>query len=146
MQRSISKSLNSAPERRDIWARRGFLDKLDSWGSVIGDMAVPVAEQWEIPCLASDLFWGQLPYPREDMDEKTIEFKTLIKWPEHKQVALTSGTGKMFIRERADGFHVKIVSTVSRHQEKVIDLTQAQAKLIKRRPDGSECAFLLLAT
>jgi hypothetical protein len=112
----------------------------------IRNAAVTVAEQWERPSLASDIFWGQLPYPAEEMDEKTIEFEALIKWPEYKQPTLTSGTGKMFVRERPGGFHVRIISTISREREKVIDLTDAQAKLIKRQPEGSKYAFSLVAT
>jgi hypothetical protein len=109
----------------------------------IRDETITNAEQWERPHLASDVFWGELPFSREEMDRKTIKFKTLIKWPEHEKPSITSGTGTMYIRERPDGFHVRIISLISPKQEKVIDLSKKQASLIRREPAGSDCEFSL---
>jgi hypothetical protein len=112
----------------------------------IRDAALSTAEQWERPALSAEIFWGELPYPIADIDGKRIEFKALIKWPEHKEPAVSSGTGTIDIRERPGGFHVRIVSRYSREREKVIDLSAQQARLIKRQPKGSECEFSLVAT
>jgi hypothetical protein len=107
------------------------------------ETAITAAEQWVRPALASDIFWGPLPYPKNEMDRRTIEFRAIIKYPEHKHLMLTSGLGKMYIRQRPDGFHVRILAPYSKEREKVLDLTAAQAKLIKRQAEGSRADFSL---
>lgn len=107
----------------------------------IRDETIANAEQWERPHLTSSFFWGKLPYPKSEMDGKRIKFRVLIKWPEFKEPRPTSGTGTMYVRQRPDGFHVRIICKTSREKERVIDLSSAQAGLIKREPPDSDYEF-----
>jgi hypothetical protein len=109
------------------------------------ETAIISAEQWERPALASDIFWGSLPYPVKEMDGKTLEFKLIIKYPDQKDLMISSGLGTMRIRQRPDGFHIRIFAPYSKEREKVIDLLAAQAKLIKRQPQNSPADYSLEA-
>jgi len=112
----------------------------------IRDAALEKAVEWEIkPPVETNLLWGELPYPADEMHRQTIKFKAVIKWSHLDKPAPTSGTGKLSIQEQNGLFHVQIICRMSEKEEKVIDLASAQAKLIKRLPEGSEYAFSLLA-
>lgn len=129
--RAVDKAVKLSGQDKSKWLRK---------------TAIVAAEQWERPALASDIFWGPLPYPEPEMDGKTLEFKAMIKLPDYKEPVLVSGIGQMHIRERPDGFHIRLIAPGSSTHEKVIDLTAKQAELITRQPTGAKAYFSLVAT
>ncbi len=94
-------------------------------------------------------FWGDLPFPRQEMNGKKVEFEMLVKWEEYNAPRMTSGTGHFLIRQKKGEagivYHVQIIARYSQEREKVIDLTSAMAALIKRNRESSNCEFSLTA-
>ena len=107
--------------------------------------AIVASEQWERPALASGLFWGSLPFPKSELNEKTLEFRVTIKFPEYDEPVICSGVGTMYVRERPGGFHIRVLAPYSQDREKVIDLTAKHASLITRHEDASRAVFSLVA-
>ena len=124
-------------------AKSGFVRDKAEW---IRETAVSNALAWESKDrLGMDLIWGDIPYPLEELHRKTIEFKLMIKWDHLDAPALSTGTGRIFVRELKGKFHVQIISELSLKTEKIIDLTPRQAALIKHQPDGSKFNFSIQA-
>ena len=88
-------------------------------------------------------WWGAIPYPIDELHDKTVDFRLEVAWEERETPLPMAGNGRFFIRKSKKGFHVQIVVQYSEEREKVIDLTEAAVRLIKREPEGSKCGFSL---
>jgi hypothetical protein len=92
-------------------------------------------------------FWGSIPFSRQEMNGKRVEFEMLVKWEEYDTPRKTCGTGHFLIRQKKDEtdvvYHVQIIARYSQEREKVIDLTSAMTALIKRNKESSNCEFSL---
>ena len=95
---------------------------------------------------SDDIFWGQIPFTRREMDGKKVEFELMVKWEEYNEPRPTKGTGHFLIRQRKGGYHVQIICNYAPEKEKVIDLTSAMAMLIKRQPESSNTEYSVSLT
>ncbi|HZM02704.1 MAG TPA: hypothetical protein VFC44_06745 [Candidatus Saccharimonadales bacterium] len=123
----IEEAAQLAGQHKSQWIRSTLLS------SAIVRRPSPDAERW----------WGKLPYSRDELHGKKVEFKIMVAWEDNQSPQATIGTGTFFIREGKVGFHTQILVRYSPTREKVIDLTETMALEIKRQPLGSKCAFSL---
>lgn len=123
----IEEAAELAGQHKSQWIRSTLLS------NALGRRPPPDAGQW----------WGKLPYTRDELHGKKVEFKMMVAWEENQPPQVTTGTGVFFIREGKEGFHAQILVRYSPTREKVIDLTEAMALEIKRQPRGAKCEFSL---
>ncbi len=131
-------------ENKSVDSAFSKTEDIQSKAEWIRKAAVAMAERLqEKPPMTWDGFWGELPFPEDEMHEKRVKFCLFIKWDNFQDVTVTKGTGCFFVRKSRKGFHLQIVSRYSQEREKVLDLTNDQAKMIKKISGSGEFGFEL---
>jgi hypothetical protein len=106
-------------------------------------LSTPPIKKKAFSLFGSEAYWGELPFPKEEMDGKRVSFDIMVEWEKIGVPTPTSGTGKFLIRKSKRGFHVEIVCRISPQNEKVINLTSDMTKLIKLGSENPNCQFSL---